>query len=294
MHRRHFLAATLLGPTALAGTIRAIDPIPRPGGPLLKLSLAAYSFRDHLTGKKQPAMTLEDFADLAARLNLPAIEPTSYYFKDTSPAYLTKLKGHCTRLGLDISGGAVGNKFTEPDPAKLKDEIRKTKEWTERYALLGAKAIRIFAGNAVKGESDVETRARCIDAIHEVCDHAAKFGIYMALENHGGIVTTAEQLLTIVKAIRHDWFGVNLDTGNFKSADPYADLQALAPYAVNVQVKTEITRQGQKKEPADLPRLIAILKAARYRGYVALEYEAAEDPHTAVPRHIKSLQALTV
>src|SRR5829696_5686757 len=116
MHRRDFLATSLVSPAALVGFFAhatAIDPIPRQGGPLLKLSLAAYSFRDHLTGKKQPAMTFEDFVDLAATLGLPAVEPTSYYFKDTSPAYLTKLKGRCIRLGLDVSGGAVGNKFTE-------------------------------------------------------------------------------------------------------------------------------------------------------------------------------------
>jgi len=295
MNRRQFLAASLASSSlaALPPQTNAIDPIRRKGGPLLKLSIAAYSYRDFLTGKKQPAMTLEDFADLAAEMGLPAIEPTSYYFKDTSPTYLASLKARCTRLGLDISGGAVGNKFTEADPAKLKEEIRKTKEWTERYSLLGAKTMRIFAGNAVKGEAEEQTRNRCIEAIQEVCDHASKHGVYMALENHGGIVSTVEQLLTIVKAVKHDWFGVNLDTGNFHSADPYADLEAAAPYAVTVQVKTEIQRKGQKKEDADLRRVVAILRQAQYRGYVALEYEAAEDPRTAVPRHIKTLRELT-
>ncbi len=85
---------------------------------------------------------------------------------------------------------------------------------------------------------------------------------------------------------------MNLDTGNFRSADPYADLAKLAPYAVNVQVKTEIQRQGKKKEEADLGRLIDILKHAKYRGYVALEYEAAEDPLVAIPRHIAQLKTL--
>jgi sugar phosphate isomerase/epimerase len=295
MNRRQFFAATLASSSlaVLPSLMKAIDPIPRKGGPLLKLSIAAYSYRDFLTAKKQPAMTMEDFVDLAAELGLPAVEPTSYYFKDTSPAYLASLKARCTRLGLDISGGAVGNKFTEADPAKLKDEIRKTKEWTERYSLLGAKTMRIFAGNAVKGEAEEQTRSRCIEAIQEVCDHASKHGVYMALENHGGIVSTAEQLLAIVKAVKHDWFGVNLDTGNFRSADPYADLEALAPFSVTVQVKTEIHRKGEKKEDADLRRIVAILRQAQYRGYVALEYEAAEDPRTAVPRHIKTLRELT-
>ena len=86
---------------------------------------------------------------------------------------------------------------------------------------------------------------------------------------------------------------MNLDTGNFHGDDPYADLAELAPYAVNVQVKTEISRKGEKKEEADLARLIVeILRDARYSGYVVLEYEAAEDPLTAIPKHIKTLQSL--
>lgn len=295
MNRRHFLhtaLGTTIASSLLAGNAHAIDPIIRNGPAQLKLSIAAYSYRDYLQGKKQPNMTLDNFVDLCADMGLPAVELTSYYFKDTSTAALAKLKGRCTRLGLDVSGGAVGNKFTEADPAKLKDEIKKTKEWTERYATLGAKAIRIFAGNAVKGEVEEVTRKRCIEAILEVCEHANQFGIYMALENHGGIVTTAEQLLTIVKEVKHDWFGVNLDSGNFRTADPYGDFAKLAPYAVNVQFKTEVQYAGQKKQDADLNKLVNILKDAKYRGYVALEYEAAADPMTAIPKHIHKLKEL--
>ena len=46
--------------------------------------------------------------------------------------------------------------------------------------------------------------------------------------------------------------GVNLDTGNLHTKDPYDDLARVAPYAVNVQVKTEIRREGKTTEPADL------------------------------------------
>lgn len=295
MNRRHFLHTTLgttIASSLLAASAYAIDPIVRTGPAQLKLSIAAYSYRDYLTGKKKPNMTLDDFVNLCADMGLPAVELTSYYFKDTSTAVLAKLKGRCTRLGLDVSGGAVGNKFTEADPAKLKDEIKKTKEWTERYATLGAKAIRIFAGNAVKGEAEEVTRKRCIEAILEVCEHANQFGIYMALENHGGIVTTAEQLLTIVKEVKHDWFGVNLDSGNFRTADPYGDFAKLAPYAVNVQFKTEVQYAGQKKQDADLSKLVNILKESKYRGYVALEYEAAADPITAIPKHLHTMKEL--
>ena len=79
----------------------------RPAGkPWLRLSLAAYSFRQALDLKKKKAtMTLFDFIDFAATLPLEAVELTSYYFAETSDSYLAKLKSHCTRLGLDVNPG---------------------------------------------------------------------------------------------------------------------------------------------------------------------------------------------
>jgi sugar phosphate isomerase/epimerase len=100
-----------------------------------------------------------------------------------------------------------------------------------------------------------------------------------------------DQLLSIVKAVKSDWFGVNWDSGNFRSADPYADLAKAAPYAVVAQIKTEIAPDGNRRD-ADFGKLIGILRDARYRGFAALEYEAKEDPAVAVPRHLKELRRL--
>jgi sugar phosphate isomerase/epimerase len=291
--RRHFLRSALAASAGLAaaGTATAIEPIRRIGPSRLRLSIAAYSYRLYLDLKKR-TMTLFDFIDTSAGMGLDAVELTQYYFAETSPEYLAALKGRATRLGLDVSGTAVGNNFCVADPEKLKQEIATVKQWVEHTSRLGGKTIRIFAGNAPKGDPEEKARARCVEAIQEACDHAGKYGIYLALENHGGIVATIDQMLTLVKAVKHDWFGVNFDTGNFHSADPYADLEKLAPYAVVCQIKSEIQRMGMKKEEADLKRLTDILRQANFRGYVALEYEAAEDPKTAVPRNIETLKKL--
>jgi sugar phosphate isomerase/epimerase len=295
--RRQFLHSSLLAGAGMAfhaGSATAIEPIQRSGSSHLRLSIAAYSFRQalELKRKPKPAMTLDGFIDLSAGMDVDAVELTAYYFPKTTPDYLAHLKGRCTRLGLDVSGTAVGNDFCIADEDKLRQQIDSVKQWIEHSARLGAKTIRIFAGKVAKNDSEEKARPRCAAAIQEACDRAAKYGIYLALENHGGITSTSEQVLALVKAVKHDWFGVNLDTGNFHTADPYSDLEKIAPYAVTVQVKTEIQRKDMKKEDADLKRLIDILRAARYRGYVALEYEAAEDAHTAVPRHIAALQKL--
>jgi len=277
-----------------AAGARAIEPIERTGKPHLKLSLAAYSFRQWLDLKKKPKpdMTLADFIDFAAAQEIDAVELTAYYFAETTPEYLASLKSRCTRLGLDVSGTAVGNNFCVPDPAKLKAEIDNVKAWVEHTSRLGGKTIRIFAGSVAKGESETKALDRAVAAIHEACDHAAKYGIFLALENHGGITASAEQMLAIIKAVRHDHFGVNVDTGNFHTADPYGDLEKIAPYGVNVQIKTEVSPAGKGAQDADLPRLIEILRKANYRGYVALEYEAKEDAKKAVPRHLTSLKKL--
>lgn len=295
LSRRQFLgsaAATVAFPPVFQpGFASAIDPIKRPSDkPDLKLSLAAYSFRQMLDLKK-PTMTLFDFIDLASTLPLDAVELTSYYFAETSDAYLDKLKAHAASKKLAISGVPVGNNFCIKDDAKRAAQIQLVKDWTVRAARLGAKTVRIFAGNLEKGETLEMAQQRVVAAMEECLQVAEKHKIYLALENHGGITATPEQLLALVKPIKSEWLGVNIDTGNFRTADPYADIAKIAPYGVVSQVKTEVY-PGNKKEEADLGRVVKILKEANFHGYVALEYEAAEDAKIAVPRYVKELRKL--
>ena len=105
-------------------------------------------------------MTLDDFIDFAAAQDIDAVELTAYYFAETTPEYLAGLKGRCTRLGLDVSGTAVGNNFCVPDPAKLKAELAMVKAWVEHTSRLGGKTIRIFAGNVAKGDTEEKARDR--------------------------------------------------------------------------------------------------------------------------------------
>jgi sugar phosphate isomerase/epimerase len=269
---------------------QAIDPIVRNGIPKFKFSLAAYSYRSLLTGK-EPVMTLLEFIDDCARMGLEGTELTSYYFPDPpTPAYLNKLRQRCFRLGLDISGTAVGNDFGVAPGEALQKQIEDVKQWIDHAAFLGAPVIRIFAGQVPKGKNAHQTHGQMISAIEECCEYAGRHGLFLALENHGGPTSTVAGLLALVRNIQSPWFGVNLDTGNFHSSTIYDDLAQVAPYALNVQVKVTISHQESKKEPTDFRRLASLLREANYRGYVVLEYEEQENPRRACPKHIDQLR----
>ena len=297
--RRSFLsasaAALAIGPSTLLGagpsTLLATGPIKRHGAQRMKLSVAAYSFRAALAGPKK-SMTLEDFVDRAAAWDIDAVEPTSYYFPDPPTGeYCRRLRRQAFLLGLGISGTAIRNTFTHPPGPLLDKEIAHVKRWIDLAVDLGAPTIRIFAGDLQKGTTEAQARGWCIKAIQECCAYAGPRGVILALENHGGIVSTVDQLLSIVNAIESDWFGVNWDSGNFRSADPYGDLAKAAPYAVTAQIKTDISPSGVRQD-ADFARVVGILRDAGYRGFVALEYEAEADPFVAVPKYLAELKRL--
>ena len=234
-------------------------------------------------------MTLEEFIDLCARERLDATELTSYYFRRTDRSFLLSLRRRAYVNGLAISGTPVGNDFCLPPGASRKAEIRKVKEWIDRVVILGSQTIRVFAGRVPRGSSEETARARAIEGLKDVASYAGGRGVLLALENHGGITSTAEQLLGLVRAVDSPWLGVNLDTGNFHQR-VYESLEKAAPYAVAVQVKVEIREGRGKAEETDYKRVVGILRSAGYRGYLALEYEAKDDPRVAVPLCLRKLR----
>jgi sugar phosphate isomerase/epimerase len=297
MQRRELLgiAASALMLSSVNRRAAAIDPFERLRPAHMKLSLAAYSLRKYLQPRDDETqkMDLFDFVDFCAEQGLPGAELTSYYFpNEITDEYLFELKRHCHLRGVSISGGAIRNDFCSLDEEKVRRDMEHTKMWVDHYAKLGAPVIRIFAGNANTEEPLSTTLTRCAKRCEEACRYAAGRGVMLALENHGGVTAEASGLLEIVKQVESNAFGVNFDSGNFRSSgDPYAELAQIAPYAINAQVKTEISPQGNKQE-ADLGRIVNVLRESGYSGWVALEYEASEEPLEAIPKYVEQLRTL--
>ncbi len=301
--RRHFLSTSLAALSAT--TLPGIEPINRPGESRMQLGVAAYSFRERFQwmrdkeqkpkGDMKPWSIL-DFIDWCADNNVPGAEVTSYFFPpDVDEKFLLEVKRHAYLRGVQLAGTAIGNNFALPKGEKLDEQIAYTKKWIDYAALMNAPHIRVFAGPQPKDLSEEQAVANCLEAYQECLNYAAKKGVFLGLENHGGIVAEPDNLINMVKAAKSPWAGINLDSGNFHTEDPYGDLAKIAPYAINVQLKMEMSPKGSKKgegQPADVPRLLKILRDANYQGWFTLEYEVAADPLGEVPKILEMLRPL--
>jgi sugar phosphate isomerase/epimerase len=301
--RRHFLSTSLAALSAT--TLPGIEPINRAGKSRMQLGVAAYSFREHfqwMRNKEQKPKgdlkpwSILDFIDWCADNNVPGAEVTSYFFPpDVDEKFLLEVKRHSYLRGVQLAGTAIGNNFALPKGEKLNEQIAYTKKWIDHAALMNAPHIRVFAGPQPKDLSEEQAVANCLEAYQECLDYAAPKGVFLGLENHGGIVAEPDNLIKMVKAANSPWAGINWDSGNFHTEDPYGDLAKIAPYAINVQLKMEMSPKGSKKgegQPADVPRLLKILRDANYQGWFTLEYEVAADPFGEVPKILEMLRPL--
>jgi len=293
MNRRNFLsstsAAVISGGLAATTGLAISEPFPRTGPARLRLGLAAYSFRKHFSWMKgkavespeSPGMDMKGFLDYCAKHGAGGAELTSYFFPgDADAAYFADIRRHAHLCGVEVSGTAVGNNFSNPEGSdERKAQMDYVKQWIDNAALMGAPHIRVFAGKHPKGVDEASAEKFAASALEEAGEYAGKQGIFLGIENHDSIADSG-RLLRIIRAVDSPWVGVNLDTGNFRTENPYKDIEESAPYAVNVQVKVHMRTQ---KEDADLERIGKILTDSGYQGYLVLEYEEDGNPYEEVP-----------
>ena len=296
-------------PLAIAPAAGAGGPIPRVGGAQLKVSLNAYSFNRLLNDRlrnRGPGVSLLDLLDFCAKNDFDGFDPTGYFFPNYPEVppddYIHQLKRRAFELGVGISGTGVRNNFTTSDKTVRAASVRHIQEWVVVASKLGAPVIRVFADtpmremtwqDAAKGFRREEVKAWMAEALSECADQGKKYGVIIGVQNHGDFLQTGEQLLDLVQAVNSDWCGVIVDTGYFKTADPYRDMALVAPYAVNWQIKQSPFGE-ESAIPTDLVKLMKIVRASGYRGYLPIETlspkDKVYDPYRAVPAFLKQLR----
>ena len=277
--RRQFLATSALLPLGLASaaSLSAAAPAKRPGGPRLKIGLNAYCFdpllRENLKDSAK-GMSLFDVLGYCAAENVDAIDPTGYYFPGYPEVprdkFLNEFKRRAFNLGLDISGTGIKNDFASPNAAARAADVERAKQWIEAAARMGSPVLRVFAGPVPPKPHTWDDGAKWMaDALHQCVEHGEKFGVIVGLQNHGDMLQTADECLKVLGMVKSPWIGLILDTGNFLTPDPYVDIARVIPVTVNWQIKELLL--SLKGPKIDLPKLVRIIRAGGYRGYIPIE-----------------------
>ena len=275
----------------------------------LKTSLNAYSFNkmlnDRIKGRGE-GITLLQVCDFAAKCKFDAIDATGYFFpgypERPTDAYIDELKKRAADLGLGISGTGVRNNFTTADEAVRAEGVRHIKEFVEVAARLGAPVIRVFADTQMRAQnwhtvSKNASRQQVQDwisaALRECADHGKKYGVKIGVQNHGDFLATAKEQLALINAVDSPFCGPIVDTGYFKTPDPYVDIAEVAPHAINWQIKQSVF--GEDSEvPTDMNRLLKIVRKSGYSGYLPIETLSPQgkpyDPFKVVPEFLAQLK----
>lgn len=243
-------------------------------------ALNAYSFADLLRAKSQRSdeqvYTLFNLLDWCASKEIMALDPTAYFFPTypevPSDEYLERFKNRANDLGIVISGTGIRNNFASPDSIVRREGVDLAKAWIVAASKIGAPVVRVFAGAIPEGyEENWEVPAQwMIDCYKELLPVAEQYGVKIGIQNHGEMLQTAEQCIYIMKALDSEWAGIIVDTGNFKTPDPYKDIAEVVPYAINWQIKESAFGLGSEIK-TDYKKLIKIIRAGGYIGYLPVE-----------------------
>lgn len=249
----------------------------------LKLSLNAYSFNKQLL---DGTMSMEDLLEYCASQGLMAVDITGYYFKGypevPSDEVIYNVKRKAFSLGIEICGTGVRNDFTHSDVAKRRESVELVKAWIGVSQKLGGQTVRIFSGTQKPaGYTRKQILAWMLDDIRECVDYGKAHGVVVALQNHDDFIKTAEDTIEIMESIKSPWFGLMLDIGSFRTADPYDEIARTIGYAVTWQIKEKVYVNGQEVD-VDSDRLVGIIKASDFRGYLPLETLGEGDPKQKV------------
>jgi sugar phosphate isomerase/epimerase len=197
--------------------------------------------------------------------------------------------------------------FVTPDKAELKTHIDHTNHCIELAYKMGIPCMRLNTGrwNTIKSFDDLMKNRGiepilpgyteddgykwCVDGIQQCLKKAEECGILLALENHWGLGSTPEGMLKLHDMVNSPWLGLLMDTGNFLE-DPYDKLEKIASKTSFVQAKTYYGGGEWYSLELNYPRIIEILKKVNYQGYISIEFEGKEDPHTGVRKSVELLR----
>ncbi len=290
------------------------------GFPLYDIAFSSWCFHMPLW---RGEMKAHDLPGIARDVGVDALEWTAKTLRDLRGGrglmfepppdrFFHTLRDAADDAGIQSKVMNLGGPFflASVDKATQKKALDYIKPYIEPTQILGSKILRTelyYDGGRSPGWQQ-EARKHAVEGIRRLLDMTADSGLAIHVENHHGISSHPDWLASLVNTVDSPRFALTVDTNNFRidqdnpydqdsSSLPayvnrYEGLQTLMPFARWVSAKCYAFDNTGYELSMDYPRILDIILASDYRGYISVEYEGAGDPLDGVRQGVEMFRAL--
>jgi sugar phosphate isomerase/epimerase len=217
-----------------------------------KLAVFPKGYMDALCVDK--TMTLFEWIDLAATLDVDGVEMYDGFFESFETDYLGDVKTRIEGHGLEMPMLCFSPDFTQPDPASRAAEVERTRAAIDLVAFFGGLTCRVLSGQARPDISRPDGVRWTVECIQELLPYAESKGVILAMENHykdgywlyREFAQKMDVFLEIIEQFDSEWFGVNYDPSNAIVAgdDPIELLEAVKTRVVTMHASDRYLTTG--------------------------------------------------
>jgi L-ribulose-5-phosphate 3-epimerase len=256
--------------------------------PLFRLSLAEWSLHRSIRGGKLDNL---QFAETSKKeFGIHAIEYVNQFFADKADdrKYLDDLQKRADDQGVKQLLIMIDNegRLGDPDAAKRQQAVENHYKWVQAAKHLGCHSIRVNAASAGTFDEQLKLAA---DGLRRLSEFAAQHSLNVIVENHGGLSSNGQWLSAVIRQVGLPNCGTLPDFGNFQDYDRYKGVEELMPFAKAVSAKSHDFDEQGNETHTDYLRMMKIVLAADYHGYVGIEYEGGKLDEYAGIRATKEL-----
>lgn len=249
----------------------------------MKVSCIPVSFfNDIISGK----MTIGKWAEIGKEAGLDGIDLSIVFIKSHTPVYLDRIKKELSEAGMPIVMVTAYPDFTYPDRLQREREFEYLRRDIALSSEIGAKYLRVLAGQAHPGVSADEGIGLAVKYLRKSVSIADKFGIKLLYENHAkpgswhytDFSGPSDIFLKVVEGISDTDIGINFDTANTiaHGEDPILLLKKIVKKVETIHAADTSTRGklnhvliGTGLTP--FKEIFHILKESGFDGWICIE-----------------------
>ncbi len=249
----------------------------------MKLSCLPVSLYDDIFSGKS---SVANWIQFGAELGLDAVDFSIKFFPERDAATLNHTITALEKFDVRPCMLACYSDFTHPDPTQRQQELVNLKADIALAKTLGAKFVRVTAGQNHPGVERTSGVEWVIDGFRRALDTAESSGITLAYENHTkgapwdywDFSQPTEIFLEILNALSDTPLGVCFDTANplVLNEDVLALLDEVVARVIVLHIfdmreagKFEAVRVGTGASP--IPEVFSRMRRAGYDGWLSIE-----------------------